>query len=107
LFACLLSYIGAGAPAKSKRRNRPIIQSFIAVPGTRHPVLVVNHFNIFKPMHMKKACWVTLSLVCMVFVSTCLIQCKTTKADTRDAVDRSGDPDDFNDAIKKNAKELF
>jgi hypothetical protein len=56
---------------------------------------------------MKKAILVTFSLVSFVFLSVVLIQCKTTKADTRNESDLSGDPDDFDDAIEKNSKELF
>src|SRR5215213_10474792 len=56
---------------------------------------------------MKKTFIVTLSLVSFVFLSTFLIQCKTTKADTRNTPDMSGDPNDFNDAIEKNMKEMF
>ncbi|MBD0332807.1 MAG: hypothetical protein ICV66_09135, partial [Chitinophagaceae bacterium] len=56
---------------------------------------------------MKKAFIVTIGLASFIFFSTFLIQCKTTKADTRNMTDMSGDPDDFNDAIEKNSKELF
>ncbi|HWJ26823.1 MAG TPA: hypothetical protein VNS32_09795, partial [Flavisolibacter sp.] len=56
---------------------------------------------------MKKTFLVTLGLAGFVFFSTLLIQCKTTKADTRNTADRSGDPKDFNDAIEKNMKEMF
>jgi hypothetical protein len=35
------------------------------------------------------------------------IQCKTIKTDTRNSMDMSGDPDEFDDAIKENSKQLF
>jgi hypothetical protein len=56
---------------------------------------------------MRKAICVIFSLVCFVMLSVALMQCKTTKADTRNTADLSGDPDDFDDAIEKNSKELF
>jgi hypothetical protein len=56
---------------------------------------------------MKKIISVTVVLAMFVFVSTLLIQCKTTKTDTRNSLDMSGDPDEFDDAIKENSKELF
>ena len=56
---------------------------------------------------MRKTFVVALCLVCFVLSSTFLIQCKTTKVDTRNTADLSGDPDDFNDAIEKNMKEMF
>jgi hypothetical protein len=56
---------------------------------------------------MKNIFMVTLGFVGFVFFSNLLIQCKTTKADTRNELDMSGDPDDFNDDIEKNSKELF
>jgi hypothetical protein len=56
---------------------------------------------------MKKLLLVIFSLVCFVLLSVVLIQCKTTKADTRNSPDMSGDPGDFDDAIEKNSKELF
>src|SRR5215207_5112498 len=56
---------------------------------------------------MRKTFIVTLSLVSFVFAATFLIQCKTTKVDTRNNSDMSGDPNDFNDAIEKNMKEMF
>lgn len=43
-----------------------------------------------------------------LFFAVCqFIQCKTTKVDKRATPDMSGDPDEFDDAIKKNSKELF
>jgi len=56
---------------------------------------------------MRKTFAVAFGLVCIVFLSTILIQCKTTKSGDRNAPDMSGDPDDFNDAIEKNMKEMF
>lgn len=50
---------------------------------------------------------VTFSLVGFICLSTFLIQCKTTKSDTRNTPDMSGDPDEFDDAIKQNSKDLF
>src|SRR3982751_3127762 len=46
--------------------------------------------------------------IVVVFISaTQFIQCKTTKSDTRNTPDMSGNTDDFNDAIEKNMKEMF
>ena len=56
---------------------------------------------------MKKTFFVIFSLFCFVFLSSILIQCKTTKTDTRNDQDMSGDPDEFDDAIKQNSKDLF
>src|SRR6476661_8575288 len=56
---------------------------------------------------MKKMFIVTLGIVSFVVLSPLLIQCKTTKTETRTSDYISGDPDDFNDAIEKNSKELF
>src|SRR3954452_3768147 len=56
---------------------------------------------------MRKAFIVIIGLIGLVGTSTFLIQCKTTKADTRNNPDMSGDPKDFNDAIEKNMKEMF
>jgi hypothetical protein len=56
---------------------------------------------------MKKSFFVILSLLAFTTVSTVFVQCKTTRADTRNEPDISGDPDDFNDAIEKNSKNLF
>jgi hypothetical protein len=50
---------------------------------------------------------VILSLVVFIIAGSQFIQCKTTKSDTRNTQDLSGDPDEFDDAIKKNSKELF
>src|ERR1044071_2180723 len=48
-----------------------------------------------------------MGIIFFVIASTLLVQCKTTKSDSRQQVDMSGDPNDFNDAIEKNMKELF
>lgn len=50
---------------------------------------------------MRKTFIITLSLVGVVFLSTFLLQCKTTKLDIRNRSDMSGNPKDFNDAIEK------
>ena len=57
-------------------------------------------------LHAPKAALVTACIVLCV-ISSQFIQCKTTKVDTRNNVDMSGDPSDFNDAIEKNMKEMF
>src|SRR5688500_1446947 len=52
----------------------------------------------------------TTMVICIIttFISEAqFIQCKTTKTDTRNTLDMSGDPDEFDDAIKENSKELF
>src|SRR5687767_9278682 len=52
----------------------------------------------------------TTMVICIIttFISAAqFIQCKTTKTDTRNTLDMSGDPDEFDDAIKENSKELF
>src|SRR5215203_185725 len=52
----------------------------------------------------------TTMVMCFIVVaitSAQFIQCKTTKTDTRNNLDMSGDPDDFNDDIEKNMKEMF
>lgn len=56
---------------------------------------------------MKKITAVTIALACFVFFSSVLVQCKTTKSDTRNTQDRSADPDDFNDDIENNSRDLF
>jgi hypothetical protein len=56
---------------------------------------------------MKKIYLVMLSLMSLVLFSSILVQCKTTKLDKRDAVDISGDADEFDDAIKQNSKDLY
>ena len=46
-------------------------------------------------------------IISFVGLATVFVQCKTTKSDTRQQLDMSGDPNDFNDAIEKNMKEMF
>jgi hypothetical protein len=48
-----------------------------------------------------------IGIIILLIVSGQFIQCKTTKADTRNTMDMSGDPDEFDDAIKQNSKDLF
>lgn len=55
----------------------------------------------------KKVYMVTLALAGFVLISSLLVQCKTTKSETRNTADISGEADDFNDAIEKNMKEMF
>jgi hypothetical protein len=50
---------------------------------------------------------VTITLLIFVGVSNLLMQCKSTKTSSRTSEDMSGDPKDFNDAIEKNADDLF
>src|SRR5215203_4877167 len=50
---------------------------------------------------------VVISIIVLIVSTSVLVQCKTTKTDTRNNADMSGDPDDFNDAIEKNMKEMF
>jgi hypothetical protein len=56
---------------------------------------------------MRKTLIVMFSLSAFIFLSSLLSQCKTTKVDTRNNPDMSGQPGDFNDAIEKNMKEMF
>jgi hypothetical protein len=56
---------------------------------------------------MKKIYLVIFSLTCFIFLSAILIQCKTTQRANRDTADLSGDPDEFNDEIEKNMKQMF
>src|SRR5215203_4081872 len=52
----------------------------------------------------------TTMVMCFIVVaitSAQFIQCKTTKSDTRNSPDMSGDADEFDDAIKQNSKDLF
>jgi len=48
-----------------------------------------------------------ISIITLIIVAGQFIQCKTTKSDTRNTLDMSGDPEEFDDAIKENSKELF
>src|SRR5215216_5127690 len=57
-------------------------------------------------IHLPKTTTV-MTLLVVVIAVTQFIQCKTTKADTRNAMDMSGDADEFDDAIKQNSKDLF
>ena len=57
-------------------------------------------------MHLSKVTTV-ISVIILVISAGQLTQCKTTKVDKRTTVDMSGDPDEFDDAIKENSKELF
>jgi hypothetical protein len=50
---------------------------------------------------------VVISLFILVITAGQFTQCKTTKADTRNELDMSGDADEFDDAIKQNSKDLF
>lgn len=50
---------------------------------------------------------IAISLIILFISAGVFIQCKTTKTDTRETQDLSGDPDEFDDAIKENSKELF
>jgi hypothetical protein len=56
---------------------------------------------------MKKISIVVCSLVGFLFLSNVLVQCKTTKVADRNVADMSGDPKEFDDAIKQNSKDLF
>jgi hypothetical protein len=56
---------------------------------------------------MKTSYKVFVGIISFVFISSFLIQCRTTKSDKRNSVDASGDPGDFNDAIKDNAGDLL
>lgn len=56
---------------------------------------------------MRKIYMVTLGMAAFIFISTFLVQCKTTKSDKRNSIDESGNPKDFSDAIKENADDLF
>ena len=56
---------------------------------------------------MKKIILVTLMIIAVTAISNVLMQCKTTKVDKRNTADLSGDPDEFDDAIKQNSKDLF
>jgi hypothetical protein len=57
-------------------------------------------------LYFPKTAFVISCLVVLV-ISAQFVQCKTTKVDTRNSSDMSGEADDFNDAIEKNMKELF
>jgi hypothetical protein len=57
-------------------------------------------------VHSSKTVLVISSIILLISTSQ-FTQCKTTKLDERAESDISGDPDDFNDAIEKNMKDLF
>lgn len=57
-------------------------------------------------IHLPKST-VIISIIVLFVVAGQLVQCKTTKTDKRTELDMSGDPDEFDDAIKENSKELF
>jgi hypothetical protein len=57
-------------------------------------------------LHVPKTTMV-ITLIVVAISTTQFIRCKTTKADTRNSMDRSGVPGDFNDDIEKNMKEMF
>lgn len=48
-----------------------------------------------------------ITFIVVAILATQFIRCKTTKAGTRNSMDRSGVPGDFNDDIEKNMKEMF
>jgi hypothetical protein len=50
---------------------------------------------------------IILSLAAFVCTSNLLVQCKSTKESKRVELDESGDPDEFDDAIKQSSKDLF
>lgn len=56
-------------------------------------------------MKTNRTTFVLSGLVCFVLGSV-LLQCSTQK-DTRETPDRSGDPDDYNQAIRKNADDMM
>ncbi|MBD0286516.1 MAG: hypothetical protein M3342_08065 [Bacteroidota bacterium] len=57
-------------------------------------------------LHSPKTTIVITSIVAFISLIQ-FTQCKTTKVDTRNSLDMSGEVDDFNDAIEKNMKEMF
>ncbi|HKP31527.1 MAG TPA: hypothetical protein VJT83_02330 [Chitinophagaceae bacterium] len=50
---------------------------------------------------------VLITSILLFITATQFIQCKTTKTDTRNSMDISGDADEFDDAIKQNSKDLY
>ncbi|HEY1201257.1 MAG TPA: hypothetical protein VGE79_09765, partial [Niastella sp.] len=50
---------------------------------------------------------IVIGIIIIVVTASQFIQCKTTKVNKRTSTDISGQPDDFNDAIERNSKELF
>jgi hypothetical protein len=57
-------------------------------------------------LHTPKTTLVIISFALFIVASQ-FVQCKTTKVDKRAEMDMSGDPDEFDDAIKENSKEMF
>jgi hypothetical protein len=57
-------------------------------------------------LHAPKTTMV-VTMIVVTITATQFIQCKTTKTDTRNQMDISGDADEFDDAIKQNSKDLF
>jgi hypothetical protein len=57
-------------------------------------------------LHVPKTTMV-ITFIVVAILATQFIRCKTTKAGTRNSMDRSGVPGDFNDDIEKNMKEMF
>jgi hypothetical protein len=56
-------------------------------------------------MHSKPV--VVIGILFLIVSAGQFIQCKTTKSDTRNMADLSGDPKEFDDAIKQHSKDLF
>lgn len=48
-----------------------------------------------------------IGLLILIVTTGQFIQCKSTKVDTRNMADLSGDPKEFDDAIKQHSKDLF
>jgi hypothetical protein len=48
-----------------------------------------------------------IGILLLIVTAGQFIQCKTTKTDTRNMADLSGDPKEFDDAIKQHSKDLF
>src|SRR5215212_1066754 len=48
-----------------------------------------------------------IGIITLVISLSQFIQCKTTKTEARTSTDISGDPKEFDDAIKQNSKDLF
>src|SRR4051794_9043398 len=57
-------------------------------------------------IHLPKTT-MAITVIAAFITATQFIQCKTTRPDTRNTPDVSGDPDNFNDAIEKNRNEMF
>lgn len=50
---------------------------------------------------------IVIGTITMMVTLCQFIQCKTLHADSRNSADMSGDPEEFDDAIKENSKQLF